>query len=77
MLIALGDVESRLEKITQLVTLIQKKLLQLIAEAPTDIKEAYDQFKEEINNMATVKDLDYLFAKLSGKSGELLMKAIE
>ena len=69
----MGEVEKRLDKITKLVGMIQSKLLSLIKEAPDDIKAAFEVFKEEVTNITSVKDLDFLYAKLSGASGDLLL----
>ena len=49
----------------------------MIKEAPSDVQEAFNQFKDEINQIATVEDLDYLYVKLNGQGADLLLKAIE
>lgn len=41
------------------------------------MQSTYEKFKEEINGIASIQDLDYLYAKLNGEGSELLMKAIE
>lgn len=56
--------------------MIQAKLKSLIDEASDDMQIAYSKFKDEINQITSVKDLDYLFGKLKGQGSEL-MKAVE
>ena len=77
LLIALTDAEAKIEKITELVRLIQQKLLQMIKEAPPDTAEAYKTFIEESKSISTVQDLDYLYLKMRGTSAEELIKEIE
>ena len=45
----------------------------MIKDAPGDLQQAFEQFKEEINTITNAKDLDFLYAKLSGESGDLLL----
>jgi hypothetical protein len=49
----------------------------MIKDAPPDIQESFQYFKDEINQIATVEDLDYLYVKLNGQGADLLLKAIE
>ena len=77
LLIALNEAEAKIEKITELVKLIQGKLSQIIKEAPSDVAEAYKVFLEETKNIASVKDLDFLFMKLKGTGSDELIKEIE
>jgi hypothetical protein len=69
-LIALNEAEAKIEKITELVKLIQSKLNQVMKDAPQDVAEAYKVFIEETKNITTVQDLDYLFMKLKGTGSE-------
>jgi hypothetical protein len=49
----------------------------MIKEAPSDVAEAYKVFLEETKNIASVKDLDFLFMKLKGTGSDELIKEIE
>lgn len=69
-MIALNEAEAKIEKITELVKLIQSKLNQVMKDAPQDVAEAYKLFIEETKNITTVQDLDYLFMKLKGTGSE-------
>jgi archaellum component FlaC len=69
-LIALNEAETKIEKITELVKLIQSKLNQVMKDAPQDVAEAYKVFIEETKNISTVQDLDYLFMKLKGTGSD-------
>jgi len=69
-LIALNEAEAKIEKITELVKLIQIKLNQVMKDAPQDVAEAYRVFIEETKNITTVQDLDYLFMKLKGTGSD-------
>jgi hypothetical protein len=69
-LIALNEAEAKIEKITELVKLIQIKLNQVMKDAPQDVAEAYKVFIEETKNITTVQDLDYLFMKLKGTGSD-------
>ncbi len=69
-MIALNEAEAKIEKITELVKLIQSKLNQVMKDAPQDVAEAYKVFIEETKNITTVQDLDYLFMKLKGTGSE-------
>jgi hypothetical protein len=69
-LIALNEADAKIEKITELVKLIQSKLNQVMKDAPQDVAEAYKVFIEETKNITTVQDLDYLFMKLKGTGSE-------
>jgi hypothetical protein len=69
-LIALNEAEAKIEKITELVKLIQSKLNQVMKDAPQDAAEAYKVFIEETKNITTVQDLDYLFMKLKGTGSD-------
>jgi hypothetical protein len=69
-LIALNEAEAKIEKITELVKLIQSKLNQVMKDAPQDVAEAYKVFIEETKNITTVQDLDYLFMKLKGTGSD-------
>ena len=72
LLVALNEAESRIEKITEVVTLLQGKLRQLIKEAPTDIAEAYKALLEDTKGVSTASDLDFLLMKLKGTAEEVL-----
>jgi hypothetical protein len=48
----------------------------MIKDAPADVQEAYNKFKEGAHDISSAKDLDYLLAKLKGNGSDLL-KAIE
>ena len=54
LLIALNEAESKIERITEIVRLVQSKLLQMIKEAPSDVAEAYRVFVEESKSIGTV-----------------------
>jgi len=41
------------------------------------VAEAYKVFLEETKNIASVKDLDFLFMKLNGTGSDELIKEIE
>lgn len=69
-MIALNEAEAKIEKITELVKLIQSKLNQVMKDAPQDVAEAYKVFIEETKNITTVQDLDYLFMKLKGTGSD-------
>ena len=69
-MIALNEAEAKIEKITELVKLIQSKLNQVMKDAQQDVAEAYKVFIEETKNITTVQDLDYLFMKLKGTGSE-------
>jgi hypothetical protein len=69
-LIALNEAEAKIEKITELVKLIQRKLNQVMKDAPQDVAEAYKVYIEETKNITTVQDLDYLFMKLKGTGSD-------
>jgi archaellum component FlaC len=69
-LIALNEAETKIEKITELVKLIQSKLNQVMKDAPQEVAEAYKVFIEETKNISTVQDLDYLFMKLKGTGSD-------
>jgi archaellum component FlaC len=69
-LIALNEAEAKIEKITELVKLIQSKLNQVMKDAPQDVAEAYKVIIEETKNITTVQDLDYLFMKLKGTGSD-------
>jgi hypothetical protein len=69
-LIALNEAETKIDKITELVKLIQSKLNQVMKDAPQDVAEAYKVFIEETKNITTVQDLDYLFMKLKGTGSD-------
>ncbi len=69
-MIALNEAEAKIEKITELVKLIQTKLNQVMKDAPQDVAEAYRVFIEETKNITTVQDLDYLFMKLKGTGSD-------
>lgn len=69
-MIALNEAETKIEKITELVKLIQSKLNQVMKDAPQDVAEAYKVFIEETKNISTVQDLDYLFMKLKGTGSD-------
>lgn len=69
-MIALNEAEAKIEKITELVKLIQSKLNQIMKEAPPDVAEAYKILIDETKNISTVQDLDYLFMKLKGTGSE-------
>ena len=69
-MIALNEAETKIEKITELVKLIQSKLNQVMKDAPQDVAEAYKVFIEETKNISTVQDLDYLFIKLKGTGSD-------
>ena len=69
-MIALNEAEAKIEKITELVKLIQIKLNQVMKDAPQDVAEAYRVFIEETKNITTVQDLDYLFMKLKGTGSD-------
>ena len=62
---------------TELVRMIQAKLIQMIKNAPADVAEAYKGFLEESRSIGTVQDLDYLYVKLKGTSAEDLIKEVE
>lgn len=62
---------------TELVRVIQAKLIQMIKNAPADVAEAYKGFLEESRSIGTVQDLDYLYVKLKGTSAEDLIKEVE
>lgn len=70
LLIALNEAEAKIEKITELVKLIQSKFNQMMKEAPQDVAEAYRILIEETKNISTIQDLDYLFMKLKGTGSE-------
>ena len=57
--------------------MIQAKLKQVIAEAPEDERQAYQQFVEQAMNIATAKDLDFLLAQLKGDKSDALLQAVE
>lgn len=76
LLMELNDAQSRIDKITDLVGLIQAKLKTMVKDAPADVQEAYKKFKEGAHEISSAKDLDYLLAKLKGNGSDLL-KAIE
>lgn len=69
-MIALNEAETKIEKITELVKLIQSKLNQVMKDAPQEVAEAYKVFIEETKNISTVQDLDYLFMKLKGTGSD-------
>lgn len=69
-MIALNEAETKIDKITELVKLIQSKLNQVMKDAPQDVAEAYKVFIEETKNITTVQDLDYLFMKLKGTGSD-------
>lgn len=69
-MIALNEAEAKIEKITELVKLIQSKLNQVMKDAPQDVAEAYKVIIEETKNITTVQDLDYLFMKLKGTGSD-------
>ena len=74
---ALNDAEAKIEKVTELVRMIQAKLIQMIKNAPADVAEAYKGFLEESRSIGSVQDLDYLYVKLKGTSAEELIKEVE
>ena len=73
----MNDAEAKIEKVTELVRMIQAKLIQMIKNAPADVAEAYKGFLEESRSVGTVEDLDYLYVKLKGVSAEDLIKEFE
>ena len=77
LLICLNQAEQKIGRISDLVAMIQAKLKQVIAEAPEDMKEAYETFVEEAMHIATAKDLDFLLAQLKGDKNDLLLQAVE
>ena len=54
--------ETKVLRLTDLVALIQAKLKQVLAEAPEDVREAYEKFVELAGEIATTRDLDLLMA---------------
>ena len=77
LLIALNAAENKIQRVTDLVAMIQARLKQVIAEAPEDEKEAYQKLMEETMSIATAKDLDVLLAQLKGDQTDELLQAIE
>ena len=76
-MIALNEAEAKIEKVTELVKLIQGKLTQMIKDAPSDVAEACKLILEECGSISSASDLDYLFLKLKGTGAEEMLKAIE
>ena len=62
---------------TELVKMIQSKLIQMIKDAPPDVAEAYRLFLEESKSISSAQDLDYLYVKLKGTSAEELIREVE
>lgn len=44
----------------------------MVKNAPADLQEAYNKFKEGAHDISSAKDLDYLLAKLKGNGDEIL-----
>lgn len=66
LLIALNDAECKIEKVTELVKMVQARLLQAIREAPKEVVEGYRGLLEEAKTIATVQDLEDLYLRLKG-----------
>jgi kinesin family protein 5 len=66
LLILLNDANGRIDKLTELVKLVQTKLNQMITEIPGETQETIKKFIEETKTITSAKDFDYLLAKLKG-----------
>jgi kinesin family protein 5 len=77
LLILLNDANGRIDKLTELVKLVQTKLNQMITEIPGETQETIKKFIEETKTITSAKDFDYLLAKLKGQGTDLLQKVLE
>lgn len=64
LLIALNEVEAKIEKQTELVKMIQSKIAALLKELPA----VSEQLLEECKTISSVQDLEFLYLKLKGIS---------
>jgi kinesin family protein 5 len=66
LLIALNEAESKIEKMIELVKLVQGRLLQALRDAPKDVAEGYRALIEEAKGISSIQDLEDLYLRLKG-----------
>ncbi|CDW78393.1 kinesin motor domain containing protein [Stylonychia lemnae] len=77
LLILLNDANGRIDKLTELVKLVQSKMNELMKQIPDEEKAKIKQFLDEAKTITTAKDFDYLMAKLKGQGTDELQKVLE